>query len=117
MSINHDSNIITVSAETFATPPPVLSLRLLRLLHRRFPEIATSLGLLIGWTEEEIAARNALAAETRAIDDPLEVLGAEINDCLAAAPAKRRRRIQAAIAEVHARTEAAATRLAITTDA
>lgn len=113
----HDSNIITVSAETFSTPPPVLSLRLLRLLHRCCPDIATSLGLLIGWTEEEIAARNALAAQTRAIDDPLEVLDGEIRAALESAPVKRRRRIQAAIAEVHARTEAAATRLAISPDA
>lgn len=94
--------------------PLVLILRLLRRLYVVAPEFSLSLGLLLGWTRDEIAERNACAAAAQAVDDPLEAVRARVEAALANDSAATRRAILRAIDEAHARSERLARRLAVT---
>jgi hypothetical protein len=102
------------TAQIIAAAPPVLILRLVRWLQRAGCPFGCSLALIAEQAEAEIAARNAAAQAATQIDDPLERRHALLAQALANDPPRVRREILAAVAAVHAATEAQRLRLAIT---
>ena len=93
--------------------PPVLILRLVRWLQRAGCPFGCSLEVIAEQAESEIAERNHAADAARRIDDPLERKHAQIERALANDSPALRREILAAVAQVHAATEAQAKRLRI----
>lgn len=96
-----------------ARPAPLVRIYVLALRIRASSAnvFRTAIGLIITWTRDEAAFRNAASAHAAAIDDPLEGLRARLEHALRNDPPALRREILAAVDEVHARTEAQAAAL------
>ncbi len=77
-----------------------------------FPDVRQTLTLVVDWSLAQMGLQRKWSEEARAIDDPLEQNRELIDRVLANETSSTRRKVEALLAEVHARTERQAAQLA-----
>lgn len=105
----HRLTPITTSPE----PQPLLLALVLSLrLREVFPQIRQSASLLVTWTRAQLGLQRTWATEATSLAQELESQRAAITDCLRNDPPAHRKKIEAALDEIHRHQLAHAAHLA-----
>ena len=88
-------------AATSEPQPLVLALVLSLKLREVFPQIRQSATLLVQWTRAQLGLQRTWATEAETITAELDAQRALITDCLKNDPPAHRKKIEAALDEIH----------------
>jgi hypothetical protein len=106
--------IITAAVERPAAEPQPLILALVLSLRLRevFPQIRQSATLLVQWTRAQLGLQRTWQTEATNLTEELSAQRAAITDCLRNDPPAHRKKIEAALDQIHAHQLAHAAHLA-----
>ena len=106
--------LVTAAVERPALEPSPLLLALILSLRLRsvFPQIRQSATLLVEWTRAQLGLQKTWASEATSLTDELTAQRAAITACLRNDPPAHRRKIEAALDEIHRHQVAHAASLA-----